>query len=399
MRELSSRTRAPTPTTATAPPPAPPPLAGAGPSFARALWRIAVADVSGGNAVTLFNDGGRTFDAMIDLIEDAGTSVVLESYILRADAVGMRFAGALGDAARRGVHVRVLADWIGSRGTPHSYFTALRRSGVELRVFNPPGWRRWLGLVPRDHRKLLVADDAVGMTGGIGIGDEWQKGIVRKRRSPWRDRCVHIVGPAARDMTRAFEGMWRRAVGKRPARARLGITRAARGADLDPAECTGSLVGIVEGEPWRLRIARALHVQAAAARRSIWLASAYFAPSFAETEALAGAARDGVDVRLLVPSASDSPWVRRLTTRFYRFLLRHGIRIWEWRGEMMHAKTTVIDGRWVRVGSTDFNPLGVAINFELDAIIWDGAVGAVAEAMFLNDLSLSTEIRRVRRSR
>jgi cardiolipin synthase len=381
-------------------PPAPPALpAGRSTTFARALWRIAAADVSAGNQVTLFDDGAKTFDAMIAMIDGARHSVTLESYILRGDSVGGRFAGALAAAAGRGVHVRLLGDWIGSWGTPGSFLKAIRRSGVELRIFNRPGWRRWFGLVPRDHRKLLVADGAVGLTGGIGIGEQWQGGLLVKRLSPWRDTCVRIVGPAARDMARAFEGMWLRAEGKRPGRAKRRLTRAARGADLDPATGAPSLVGIVEGEPGRVRIGRALHLQAAAAQRSIWLASAYFVPSFAETEALAGAARDGVDVRLLVPSKYDHPWIRRFATRFYNRLLRNGVRIWEWRGEMMHAKTTVVDGRWLRVGSTDFNPFGVVINFELDALIEDAAIGAEAEAMFLRDLAQSTEIKRRRRGR
>ena len=378
-------------------PPAPPALpAGQSTSFARALWRIAAADVSAGNTVALFDDGAKTFDVMIDMIQHARHTAVLESYILRADSVGQRFAVVLGDAVTRGVRVRVLGDWVGSRGTPASFHASLRRSGIDLRIFSRPGWRRWLGLVPRDHRKLLVVDDAIGLTGGIGIGEQWQTGLLRKRHSPWRDTCVRIAGPAARDMARAFERMWRRAEGKQPPRARRRLTRATRGADLDPATEAPSLVGIVEGEPGRLRIGRALHLQAAAAQRSIWLASAYFVPSFAETEALSGAARDGVDVRLLVPSKYDHPWVRRFATRFYARLLRNGVRIWEWRGEMMHAKTTVVDGRWVRVGSTDFNPFGVMINFELDALIEDAAIGAQAEQMFLRDLAQSTEIRRRR---
>lgn len=381
-------------------PPAPPALPeGRGTTFARALWRIASADVSAGNAVTLYDNGSETFDAMIAMIDAARRSVMLESYILRDDAVGVRFSAALAEAARRGVHVRVLGDWVGSRGTAHSFHHAMRRSGVELNIFNRPGWRRWLGIVPRDHRKLLVADSVVGLTGGIGIGEQWQTGILRKRRSPWRDTCVRIAGPAARDMSRAFEGMWRRSAGRLPSRTKRRLTRGARGADLDPASNAPALVGIVEGEPGRLRIGRALHLQAAAAQRSIWVASAYFVPSFAETEALSGAARDGVDVRLLVPSRYDHPWIRRFTTRFYNRMLRNGVRIWEWGGEMMHAKSTVVDGRWLRVGSTDFNPLGVAINFELDALIEGAEVGAEAEAMFLRDLAHSQEIKRKRRSR
>jgi cardiolipin synthase len=211
---------------------------------------------------------------------------------------------------------------------------------------------------------------------------------------------VRIKGPAGKDFAEAFERMWLRAGGQRPPRAERKLIRPPKGANIDPSSCHSCLVGIVEGEPWRLRIGRALHLQAAAAQRSIWLASAYFVPSFAEVEALNGAARDGVDVRLLVPAKNDHPWVHRLTASFYNKLLRNGVRIWEWRGEMMHAKTAVIDGRWTRVGSTDFNPLGVAINYELDAIIEDPEIGSEQEAMFEKDLSHSKEIRlRVRTPR
>jgi cardiolipin synthase len=204
---------------------------------------------------------------------------------------------------------------------------------------------------------------------------------------------VLVEGPAARDMAAAFDHMWRRSLGvERRGRERL-MTRRPRGTHLDPATHEGALVGIVEGEPGRRRVARALQIQAVSAERSIWIASAYFAPSLAEVEALNGAARDGVDVRVLVQHRYDHPWIRLLTRRYYRRLLVNGVRIWEWGGEMMHAKTSVVDGRWVRVGSTDFNPLGIAINFELDAVIEDAALGAEAEAMFLRDLNRSKEVK------
>src|SRR6185437_3573586 len=147
------------------------------------------------------------------------------------------------------------------------------------------------------------------------------------------------------------------------------------------------------GEPLRLRVSRALQIQAISARRSIWIATAYFAPSPSEVEALNGAARDGVDVRVLLPSRNDHPWVSLLAWRYYRRLLTNGVRIWEWQGEMMHAKTSVVDGRWLRVGSTDFNLLGVAINYELDAIIEDATIGGQAEEMFLADLEGSREVK------
>ena len=365
--------------------------ASTGPAFARGLWRIAAADVSSGNSVSLLHDGPATFDAMCAAIESARETVVLEAYILRSDDVGHRIGDALIAAANRHVKVRVLSDWIGMRGIQSSYVVGLRKAGIEHRVFNPPRLRPWFGLMPRDHRKLLVVDSSVGITGGVGIGNEWL-GQTTRRRGHWRDTAVRIAGPAANDMQQAFDTMWERAQ-KRERRGSHRLTRrAARGAHLDPATATPALVGIIEGEPLRLRVARALQMQAISAERSIWIANAYFVPSPSEVESLLGAARDGVDVRILVPARNDHPWVSFLTRRYYRRLLTNGVRIWEWKGTMMHAKTSVVDGRWVRVGSTDFNPLGVAINYELDAVIEDATLGAKAEEMFLEDLELSREI-------
>jgi cardiolipin synthase A/B len=362
------------------------------PSFARGLWRIAAADVSSGNRVTLLRNGPATFEAMLALIDGAERSVSLEGYIFRSDEVGQQFSDALIAAAMRGVKVRLLVDWIGRMGTRYSFFNTMRAAGVDVRIFNPPGFRRWLGLVPRDHRKLLVVDDRAGVTGGIGIGREWKTGVLTRRRAPWRDTGVLIEGAAAHDMVQAYERMWRRAMGKERRGSHRHLTRPARSTHLDPSVHPPALVGIIEGEPGRFRVSRALQIQAVSAERSIWIASAYFTPSSSEIEALTGAARDGVDVRVLVPSRYDHPWIRLATRYFYRRLLLNGVRIWEWRGEMMHAKTSVVDGRWTRIGSTDFNPLGIAINFELDAVIEDRVLGAQAEAMFLEDLEQSKEI-------
>ena len=329
---------------------------------------------------------------MCEAIESAQSTVVLEAYILRSDEVGNRIAAALLAAAARGVEVRLLSDWIGMRGISSSFVAALKKGGVDHRVFNPPGLRFLFGLIPRDHRKLLVVDSAIGVTGGVGIGNEWI-GKTNRKRGHWRDTAVRIEGPAAHDMQQAFDTMWERAGRKGERRGSHRRTRRdARSTHLDPATAEPALVGIVEGEPLRLRIARALQMQAISAERSIWIANAYFVPSWSEVEALIGAARDKVDVRILVPARNDHRWVSFLTRRYYRRLLTNGVRIWEWKGSMMHAKTSVVDGRWVRVGSTDFNPLGVAINYELDAVIEDATLGAQAEAMFLEDLECSREI-------
>jgi cardiolipin synthase len=235
-------------------------------------------------------------------------------------------------------------------------------------------------------------DEQMGVTGGVGIGREWLQGVARQKRSRWRDAAIRIEGPAATNMLQAFENMWRRVDGKERRGSHRFLKKRPSGAHLDPATSEPALVGIIEGEPLRLRVARALQMQAIAAERSIWIASAYFTPSWAEVEALTGAARDGVDVRVLVPSRNDHPWVTMLTRRYYRRLLTNGVRVWEWKGEMMHAKTSVVDGRWVRVGSTDFNMLGVAINYELDALVEDPEIGREAAERFLSDLEDSHEV-------
>ncbi|MDQ2767673.1 MAG: phospholipase D-like domain-containing protein, partial [Gemmatimonadota bacterium] len=250
--------------------------------------------------------------------------------------------------------------------------------------------------LPRDHRKALVVDEEVCVTGGIGLSEVWSGfSVGKKKKAPWRDTAVLIRGPAAVDMARAFETMWKRANFEERRAARRHMVRRARNTDTTPGQKVGAVVGIIEGEPWRLRVARALQIQSVSAEKAIWIASAYFYPSSAEIEALCGAALDGVDVRVLVPSKYDHPWVRMLTRSVYKQLLRNGVRIWEWNGIMMHAKTSVIDGRWVRVGSTDFNPLGIAINYELDAVMESQKLGREAEAMFLRDLEESTEIKNV----
>ncbi|MBK5187754.1 MAG: phosphatidylserine/phosphatidylglycerophosphate/cardiolipin synthase family protein [Gemmatimonadaceae bacterium] len=366
-----------------------------GPQFARGLWRIAAADASSGNAVELMRDGTQIFAAMLEMIEQAKESVMLESYIVNSDSVGERFAEALIAAAARGVQVRLIADWVGSWTTKRAFWRKLRDGKVDVRIFNRPGFKAWLGAVPRDHRKLLAVDQRVALTGGIGLSEEWSGIVKRRHKAPWRDTAVRIEGPAAVDFSRAFEDMWKRANREERRAARRHALPRARNTGVLPEQSAGAVVGVIEGEPWRLRVARALQIQAVSAERAIWIASAYFYPSSAEMEALCGAALDSVDVRVLVPSRYDHPWVRRFARSVYRQLLRNGVRIWEWNGIMMHAKTSVVDGRWVRVGSTDFNPLGVAINYELDAVIESQVLGKAAEEMFLRDLEESTEIKNV----
>ncbi|HVD60478.1 MAG TPA: phospholipase D-like domain-containing protein [Gemmatimonadaceae bacterium] len=361
--------------------------------LAHQIWRIGAAHVSTGNRVALLRNGPATFDAMLDRISAAREDVSLESYIVRSDAVGNRFAPELISAARRGVRTRVIFDWIGSRSTKRAFVKMLRDGGVEVGIFNRPSLRRrWFGFLPRDHRKLLVVDGAGGVIGGIGLGHEWTTGTHPgdKDGSAWRDTAVNIDGPAGRDMQNAFERSWDRVVNR--AKTDSDDSRPTERPSDDSLDNGGAMVAIMEGEPGRQRVTRALEVVTVAARSSIWISDAYFMPNMALVEALVGAARDGVDVRLLVPSRGDHPWMIRGTRKYYPRLLKNGVRIWEWKGEMMHAKTGVSDGQFVRIGSTDYNALGMAINFELDAMIHDEELGGAMTAMFEDDIARSKRI-------
>ena len=357
-------------------------------SFARGLWRLSGARTSAGNRFSLLIDGPKMFADMLEAIETASDEVLLENYIIYDDETGRQFFDALTRASGRGVRVHVLPDWIGSRRTSSRFWNALRGNDVQVRVFGRPGLKPWLGLLPRDHRKQLVIDGRVAFIGGFGLGDPWGLPLPdRSQARPWRDTGVRMEGPVAEDMRHAFERMWRRAAGEHvsaepPSRRPMSIDTGEAG-----------LVGIIEGVPGRMRVERGFHFQAAAAEHSIWIASAYFVPSASEVEALMLAARDGVDVRLLVPSRSDHPWIPRITRRMYRRLRRAGVRVFEWQGNMMHAKTSVVDQRWVRIGSTDMNLLGIAINYELDAVICDVDFGRAAARQYLLDLDRANEIR------
>ncbi|HJS48291.1 MAG TPA: phospholipase D-like domain-containing protein, partial [Gemmatimonadales bacterium] len=335
-----------------------------------------------GNAVRLLHDGPEAFPEMLGLLQEARHAVAFENYIVRSDATGRRFAEALASAARRGVRVRVLYDWIGSKATRSRYWRLLRAAGVEVRSFNRPRLTDAYGSFARDHRKLVVADGRAAVIGGLCIGDEWQ-GDPARGNPPWRDTAVLVRGPAAAGLALAFSHTWALAGGT-----------AEPPEDPPPAGGNGggAAIHVIQTVPGRARIARLLELLAAGAVTRIWLTDAYTVVLPQLRSALQDAARAGVDVRLLVPGSSDLPLVRNLTRFGYRDLLRAGVRIFEWNGPMLHAKEFVADGRWTRIGSSNLNPSSFLGNYELDVLVDDPAFAAAAELQFRRDLARSSEI-------
>jgi cardiolipin synthase len=351
-------------------------------SVASALNRAAGGRPIPGNRVQLLIDGPDTYGAMLELIERASRWIHFENYIIRSDTEGRRFAEALAARAREGLPVRVLYDAVGSMFTSPRLWRFLRGAGVEVRAFHR---LRPLNIVTnfaRDHRKLVVADGAGAVVGGLCIGCEWTGDGDTVR--PWRDTAVRLGGPAAAVLDQAFARTW-----------------AVSGAPLSDEEQAGRVtpegdgeVRVIMGEPGRERAFRVIELLAAGSMERLWITDAYMVAPPRLFQALRDAARDGVDVRMLVPGSSDLPLIRNLSRIGYRDLLRSGVRIYEWDGPMLHAKTIVSDGRWVRIGSSNLNPSSLIGNYELDVLIEDSSLAESMERQFRLDIGRSREVRR-----
>jgi cardiolipin synthase len=346
----------------------------------QALARIAGAPLVAGNALRLLRDSTEHYPAWLAAIAGARSWIHFENYIFRDDAVGKEFAEALGARARAGVRVRVMYDWMG--GSSRRLHRSMEQAGASVRCFNPPRLDSPFGWLSRDHRKMLGVDGEVGFVSGVCVSAKWQ-GDPGRGIDPWRDTGVEVRGPAVAEIERAFAGSWDAAgaplpddeVAREPETAAGSV--ALRVVATTPA--TGALFGLDQ-------------VVASLARRRLWLTDAYFVGVSTYVNALRAASRDGVDVRLLLPGSSDVPVVRPLSMAGYRSLLEAGIRVFEWNGSMLHAKTAVADGRWARVGSTNLNLTSWIGNYELDVAVEDEEFGRRMEEMYEQDLESSTEI-------
>ena len=348
----------------------------------RGFARIADSDLRHGNAVALLRDSRENYPAWLEAIRSAQTVVHFENFIIADDDTGRQFAEALMERARAGVRVRVLYDWLGSsmRALPH-YWRRLREAGVEARVFNPPRLTDpfW---VRRNHRKLITVDGRIAFVSGLCISDSW---VGKNGTEPWRDTGLSLQGPIVADLDATFAESWVLAGMKAIPKSEL------PNADLIPH--AGSVPArVISGEPGMFRTYRVDQFIAATAQRNLWLTDAYFVATTSYVQALGEAARDGVDVRILVPGSSDVPALQPVVRAGYRSLIEAGIRVYEWNGSMLHAKTAVADGRWARVGSTNLNIASWATNWELDVVVEDTGFAEAMEAMYLEDLANATEI-------
>lgn len=350
----------------------------------QAFSRAGGAPLVPGNRVRLLRDAAENYPAWLEAIGAAERTVHFESYIIHEDAAGRQFAELLAEKARAGVRVRLIYDWLGGLGhASRRFWRALREAGVEVRCFNPPRFDSPFGWLSRDHRKVIVVDSKVAFVTGLCVGQRWL-GDPSRGIEPWRDTGVEIRGPGVADVEHAFAHTWALAGSPIPAEALPDRVSIPAAGDV-PLRVVATIPAA--GSLYRLD-----QLVAAMAQRSLWLTDAYFVGVSGYIQGLRAAVLDGVDVRLLVPGATDIPIVRAVSRAGYRPLLEAGVRVFEWNGPMLHAKTAVVDGHWARVGSTNLNIASWIGNWELDVAVESDGFGRAMQEMYLADLERSSEI-------
>lgn len=353
-----------------------------------------------GNDAHLLIDGPQTEEAMFRAMARAREQIDLETYILEAAGAGERLAELLEKRKGDGLKVRVLYDSVGSMATPPAYFDRLRAAGVAVCEFNPVNPLKLerddrLNLNNRDHRKLLVVDGRTAFTGGINISSVYSSGSFSrsKKRTPpdpkagWRDTHVMARGPVAAQFQQLFDDAWRtqNCTPAAPVQARTAPA---------PQHAGDMAMRMVVSDPAaeRSELYVALLSAIDNARRRVWLTYGYFVPDERVLEGLLAAARRGVDVRLVLPGFSDFWAPFHAGRSHYTDLLEAGVRIFERRDALLHAKTAVVDSVWTSVGSTNLDWRSFVHNYEADLLVLDNGFAGELENLFEMDVAASHEV-------
>ncbi len=355
-------------------------------AFLQTMHALTGAAVSDGNRVEVLRNGVQIFPSMLAAIRGAKKTINLEFYIYWDGEVGRQFAEALAERARAGVKVNVVLDAVGSAEMSEDLILFMQRNGISIEWYHPLRWYTISRVNHRTHRKLLIIDGEIGFAGGVGIADNW----LGDADSPdhWRETVVRVEGPVVTQMQFAFMDNWIKSRGE-----------LLTGLDYFPQlEKRGDcLTQVLKSSPSEgSSTAKLMYiVSIVSARKSIYLNSAYFVPDVDTIRAFEGAVRRGVDVRVIVPGENmDVPIVRHASRMQYSYLLRRGVRIFEYLPTMMHAKTMVVDGVWSSIGSSNFDDRSFRLNDEVNVNVYDEGVAGQMERMFFEDLARSEEITR-----
>jgi cardiolipin synthase len=347
-----------------------------------------------GNKVTLLANGPAAYAAMFKAIQNAKDHINLETFIIEDDEVGRKFADLLLQKQAEGVRVNLIYDSVGSFSTPASFFKRLRDGGIQVVEFNPinpfKSHGHWL-LAHPDHRKILIIDGKVAISGGINISSVYSSRLSGRREVkgaplPWRDTDVQIEGPAVAEFQKFFLDTWQKQKGPKLSE---------RNYFPELKEEGNALVRVVGSTPGQdNRITFIVYVSAITfAEHSIHLTNAYFVPDDQILDAFADAAKRGVDVKIILPAKTDSDLALHAQQYNYSELLKAGVKIYERRNALLHAKTAVIDEVWSTVGSTNMDSWSFLSDDEVNAIILSREFAIEMEKMFARDLAESDQIK------
>jgi cardiolipin synthase A/B len=349
-----------------------------------------------GNKLTLLQDGPATYQAMFAAMRAAKDHIHLETYIFEDDDTGRQFADLLLQRQAAGVQVNLIYDSVGCLNTPREFFERLSAGGIQVLEFNPVNplagkKKEWL-LNNRDHRKLLVVDGRVAFIGGINISEAYSTGssmsLTRKREAKapgWRDTHLQIEGPVVAEFQKLFIDTWIKQKGPSLDEKNYFPKLEKQGDEIVRA------IGSASSDPHSL-IYLTLMSAIDSAEQRIYLTNAYFVPDPQLLKALTDAARRGVEVKLVLPSHTDSWATFHAGRSHYSKLLHAGVKIYERRGAVMHSKTASIDGVWSTIGSTNLDWRSFLHNDEINAAILGRDFARQMDAMFAKDLAESDAI-------
>ena len=348
---------------------------------------LTAAPIAEGNEIELLINGDEIFPAFLETIASATRAVNLLTYVYWRGEIAEEVAAALCAKAKEGVEVNILLDWVGTLKMDTTLIDDLRDGGANVAKFRPLKPYALRRLDNRTHRKLLIVDGEVGMTGGVGIADEWTGNA--QDRDHWRDTHVRVRGPVVRGLQGAFAENWLEATGS----VLVGPSHLPV---LEPREGATATMQVVRSRAGvgDTNVEALMFLAIAATRQTMDLTAAYFAPRPAFTCALVEAAGRGVRVRILVPGAEgDKQIVRAAGRESYDELLDAGVQLYEYCPTMLHAKSLVLDGAWSSVGSVNFDNRSFQLQDEATLCVQDERFAAQLTAQFERDLEQSQEIR------
>ncbi len=346
-----------------------------------------------GNKVTLLFDGPITIAAMMAAVSAAKVSVNLETYLFDQDPLGIKFADLLIAKQKEGVQVNIIYDCVGTLGTPQSFFDRMQQAGIRLLPFQPVSPLHKVGrwrINNRDHRKILVVDGKVAFAGGVNIAAAYTESSLFRRRASaakkfgWRDTHLQIEGPAVAALQWMFLDNWAsQKEGELP--------------DLDYfpqlTSAGDKVVRVLRSQPGsNHEIFKAYFLAITGAKTSIHITAAYFVPDVQIMKALLEAARRGVDVKIILPNVTDSWLTSHAGHSFYLQMLEAGVKVYELKTAVLHAKTAVIDSTWSTVGSTNMDMRSFLHNKEVNVVVMGDSFGKEMENAFRDDLHDSNEI-------